>query len=525
MSYLPHLKRCLPLIMLVLCTSDIGWAQETPTGESIEKLEQNAKLNPDSAKPFDALAQAYYAAGQGQRAVDAGIHATELAKKNKDADLGLFEDHLTEMWFNIAAMQSWLGQATELHANIEHGMEYAADSSNPVVLDRIGKMALLGSAEDKSQVQRGIAFVRRLETLDKGGPYSDWFKMDRGIAEYRGGNYQAAEQDFANEMQTAEAFTDFGCTTAFYRAMCLFRLGRQADAEVIAREAMSIMSPLPADPKNPLANGADGPTIAMWMAYGEAKSLLKMQGPGELEFKQRREAMASMRRLFSEAEPESNSKHMPEAVAHLASASELGPQQTYLAEFVAVFQAWYGQDVQWKATASRSLKLAAATHFATTAERAAKVAVLRPSSDKAQIAAALALARRAIELSRGDNRYMPFYRLSLGMAQYRAGDYMAADAALGEAERLGSKIKYVPLAARLYRAMSLSRQGKQSEAQALFSAAAAKMDPLPDDEKNPKLTNNLIDELIVWMAYKEAKALLSPKSGRASEPHGYTRTK
>jgi hypothetical protein len=59
----------------------------------------------------------------------------------------------------------------------------------------------------------------------------------------------------------------------------------------------------------------------------------------------------------------------------------------------------------------------------------------------------------------------------------------------------------------LYRAMNLWRQGKQSEARDLFSLAAAKMKPLPRDEKNPTGTSP-VDELITWITYKEAKGLL-----------------
>jgi ABC-type branched-subunit amino acid transport system ATPase component len=62
--------------------------------------------------------------------------------------------------------------------------------------------------------------------------------------------------------------------------------------------------------------------------------------------------------------------------------------------------------------------------------------------------------------------------------------------------------------AAFYRAMSLFRQGKADEARTLAAAAAAKMKPLPTDEKNPLAGNARADDLILWMAYKEAKALI-----------------
>jgi len=60
----------------------------------------------------------------------------------------------------------------------------------------------------------------------------------------------------------------------------------------------------------------------------------------------------------------------------------------------------------------------------------------------------------------------------------------------------------------LYRAMSLFRQGKEKEARQLAIEAVSKMKPLPKVEKNPLAGNANADDLILWLAYKEAKALI-----------------
>ena len=59
-----------------------------------------------------------------------------------------------------------------------------------------------------------------------------------------------------------------------------------------------------------------------------------------------------------------------------------------------------------------------------------------------------------------------------------------------------------------YRAMSLFRQGKNDEARKLATEAAAKMKPPPKDEKNPPAGYDFHNDLILWLAYKEAKALI-----------------
>lgn len=56
--------------------------------------------------------------------------------------------------------------------------------------------------------------------------------------------------------------------------------------------------------------------------------------------------------------------------------------------------------------------------------------------------------------------------------------------------------------------MSLFRQGKADEARALAAAAAAAMKPWPADPQNPLAGGAEHDHLILWLAYKEANALI-----------------
>jgi hypothetical protein len=59
--------------------------------------------------------------------------------------------------------------------------------------------------------------------------------------------------------------------------------------------------------------------------------------------------------------------------------------------------------------------------------------------------------------------------------------------------------------------MTLFRQGKPDEARKLASEAASKMKPLPQEQKN-HFRN---DDLIAWLAYKEAKELCNSESTSA----------
>jgi hypothetical protein len=181
----------------------------------------------------------------------------------------------------------------------------------------------------------------------------------------------------------------------------------------------------------------------------------------------------------------------------------------------AVYQAWFGQDKELADTCGQALEFANGTPDPTTADRAAKICWLRPSRDETRRQAALALARKAVELGKHHDLFL-WFQMGLGMAEYRSGHFAQADAALRAVENAAKSPPYLSGTSAFYRAMSLFHQGKKDEARRLATEAAAKMKPLPKDEKNPLAGNAGEDDLILWMAYKEAKALL--KFERASYP-------
>ena len=106
------------------------------------------------------------------------------------------------------------------------------------------------------------------------------------------------------------------------------------------------------------------------------------------------------------------------------------------------------------------------------------------------------------------NGWRTWNLVALGMAEYRSGNHAAAEQALLAAAKAGPNNPHVTGTSTFYRAMSLFRQGKKDEARKLAIAAAAKMKPLPSDEKNPLAGDASQDDLILWLAYKEAMAMI-----------------
>ena len=201
-----------------------------------------------------------------------------------------------------------------------------------------------------------------------------------------------------------------------------------------------------------------------------------------------------------------------EAVPCLARASFVNPTDRLLGLLVASLQAWFGQENELANTRQRILAFAKETSEAETAEVAAKVCSIRPTTNKGQLEGALALGRRGVKLG---GAAWEWGLMALGMAEYRSGNYAAAELALLAAAKAGPNNPHATGTSAFFRAMSLFRQGKADEARKLAIAAAAKMEPLPRDENNPlaNLTapaggGGTYEYLIMWLACKEAMALI-----------------
>ncbi len=115
------------------------------------------------------------------------------------------------------------------------------------------------------------------------------------------------------------------------------------------------------------------------------------------------------------------------------------------------------------------------------------------------------------------SRWLVNFEMALGMAEYRSGHFAEADAALTAAMNEAGKNNPVSSTSAFYRAMGLFRQGKTDLARKLATEAAAKMKPLPVDEQKPLLGGADADDLIMWLACKEAKAMM--QFDRSHAPH------
>ncbi len=220
------------------------------------------------------------------------------------------------------------------------------------------------------------------------------------------------------------------------------------------------------------------------------------------------DTLAGMKKL---AEADCAAGRGKEGVAVLAKVCDADPADTDSSLTLAIWQRWFGLDSDYETTARRLIEQAEGTDQSGTAERAAKSACLGHITDNALLAKSLALAQKGVELGK-DSEFLPWYQLTLGMAQYRNSQFAAAEESLNTADQtVGKEHPDIQGIARFFRVMSLVRDGKVDEGKKLFGQEESRIPPLPKDEKKPLMDGSVAshDVMLWWLAYKEAKTAAS----------------
>jgi serine/threonine protein kinase/Leucine-rich repeat (LRR) protein len=189
---------------------------------------------------------------------------------------------------------------------------------------------------------------------------------------------------------------------------------------------------------------------------------------------------------------------------------------------VAAIQYWFGLDAEYAATCKRMIEIAERENKSSASERAAKNWCLQTRGDVAMVPRILALARKGAEME-GDPGRRPWCKQTLGMAEFRAGNAEAAEAAFLKAET-AAQVDHWPTRSRpfilapcgFFRAMLLFRKGNIEEAKKLFDEAEAVMPPIPENAARALPVEVSQNQLLCWLIWKEARAEL--KLGASTRP-------
>jgi hypothetical protein len=203
-----------------------------------------------------------------------------------------------------------------------------------------------------------------------------------------------------------------------------------------------------------------------------------------------------------------------ETVSLLSERSFRAPEDDTLAMKVAALQCWFGLDADYAATCKREIEIAEHGNKNDRRERAAKNWCLQATHDPAMLQRVLVLARETARRE-VDPWRQPWHHQTLGMAEFRAGNAEAAEAAFLKVEA-AALADYWPVdgrpflvaPSRFFRAMMLFRSGKIDEAKKLFYEAEAQMPPIPENAAHELPVQVNQDQLLCWLICREARAEL-----------------
>jgi serine/threonine protein kinase/tetratricopeptide (TPR) repeat protein len=463
------------------------------TLEDIAEYTRAIELKPDFGAAWINRGHCYARLKQWEKALGDFTRASEL----DPSDTYLFQ--------KVATLQAWFAMDKELADTCQRILDLAKNTTSPETADQVAKACCVIPSTDKAQLEAALTLARKAVDLGKNHRYRPFFQMGLGMSLYRSSHFAEADEALIAALRGGKTEPHVSGTSAFYLAMSLSRQGQPDDARKIATAATSRMKPLPKDERNPLADNDRPDDLILWMAYKEAKALIKFDAvPKAIELKPDSSDAWINRGEYHEIFQQ---WEWVKVLGDFIRASELDPSDAMLFQKVVTLQAWFAMDKELADTCQRGLDLAKNTTSPETADRVAKACCVIPPTDKAQLGAVLTLARKAVDLGK-NHPYRPFFQMSLGMSLYRSSHFAEADEALIAALQGGKIYPHVSGTSAFYHAMSLFRQGQSDDARKIAAAAASRMKPFPKDEKNPLAKNANLDDLILWMAYKEAKALI-----------------
>ncbi|HTB83611.1 MAG TPA: tetratricopeptide repeat protein [Candidatus Sulfotelmatobacter sp.] len=198
-----------------------------------------------------------------------------------------------------------------------------------------------------------------------------------------------------------------------------------------------------------------------------------------------------------------------EAMATLKKICDLYPADSDARVSLAAWQVWFGKTNDFEIMRTSYLRSVSDGDTAYRDEAVSKAYSLVPSSDSEMLAKAVGLARQGVELREGTPG-RSWYYLSLGMIEYRSGQYTNAEQDLATAAQTAGKYLDVLPTAGFFRAMCLFRENRVEEARQLFTETTSQMPAPPKNQWRPVLSGKAAthDIVIAWLAWREAKGLL-----------------
>jgi tetratricopeptide (TPR) repeat protein len=263
-------------------SADGKWSLALPLFDELLRQSQakNGANHPSTVWNASYLSSAYLGTGKWDAALPLAKQAYETARTmwgDDSRNTKYLLDRLTNVYVNAGAYQAWFGKHKELAETCASALEFAKGTTDPRTADRLSKICWLLPTPDQAQRKSALALARTAVELGEKDPYFRWFQMGQGIAEYRTGHFAEADAALVAAADALKDISLVSATCGLYRAMSLFRQGKEDEALALAIESASKMEPLPKDESAPLSETANPNDLILWLAYKEAKALINFE--------------------------------------------------------------------------------------------------------------------------------------------------------------------------------------------------------------------------------------------------------
>jgi serine/threonine-protein kinase len=220
------------------------------SNQAIPELEEAIRLSPNEGLPYVSLGVVLADLGRYPEALDRtrqalalrptgsllaaaqGSIRTFLRRMGKpDESLDAWTAQLQssptdrELWDGYAEYCLFIGREAEYRHARESLLDLYGDSQDPQTCDVMGRACLLMPASG-DVLRRATAMIdRALPDPSKRGGLTRYYKVAKGLAEYRAGHFQSA-----NFFETGDASQVLGPAPGIVAAMAQYRLGRVDEA-------------------------------------------------------------------------------------------------------------------------------------------------------------------------------------------------------------------------------------------------------------------------------------------------------
>jgi tetratricopeptide (TPR) repeat protein len=361
----------------------------------------------------------------------------------------------------------WSGQTDAHAAFCELLIQSAEATADPVVAADVARAILINPEASESLTRQGAQCAVRAVDLEP----TEWTRTLRGLAEYRLGNFAAAQE----QLRSAPLSSD-QCRVQAHAvlAMAAHKLNDPTTARSHLEKAESI--------------------------YGLA-SLFNLESPFDVyvfEWLLVNEARAQVL-----GQPRSGAELAARIIAIQKAVIDLHPEDTHHRSQLAAIYLWFREDRAHLGQCHLLLEMAQGGMNPEDYDRAAKAYLVREdaAANPELLRRAVAAAYKACDLGMRYGGVLSMFQWCAGLAAYRSGNDKLAELYFGAA--LENPHVRVQAPALIYRSLSRLRQGRLAEARRDYEAAQRLMAPLPDRSKATSAVIE-VNNMIFWFGLAEA---------------------